>query len=73
MNLKDAFGVEVVSHNFRTYDNALVSYYSFGEFNWQIEVVNANQHVDEIIFDLIINIEKGLMPILLLCVMVGYF
>ncbi len=73
VNLKDAFGVEVVSHNFRTYDNALVSYYSFGEFNWQIEVVNANQHVDEIIFDLIINIEKGLMPILLLCVMVGYF
>lgn len=73
VNLKDAFGVEIVSHNFRTYDNALVSYYNFGEFNWQIEVVNATQHVDEIIFNLIINIEKGLMPILLLCVMVGYF
>ncbi|MEF2481882.1 hybrid sensor histidine kinase/response regulator CqsR [Vibrio mimicus] len=73
VNLKDAFGVEIVSHNFRTYENALVSYYNFGEFNWQIEVVNADQHVDEIIFDLIINIEKGLMPILLLCVMVGYF
>ncbi|HGF7478431.1 TPA: hybrid sensor histidine kinase/response regulator CqsR [Vibrio mimicus] len=73
VNLKDAFGLEIVSHNFRTYDNALVSYYNFGEFNWQIEVVNATQHVDEIIFNLIINIEKGLMPILLLCVMVGYF
>ncbi|MFG0606838.1 hybrid sensor histidine kinase/response regulator CqsR [Vibrio mimicus] len=73
VNLKDAFGVDIVSHNFRIYENALVSYYNFGEFNWQIEVVNATHHIDEIIFNLIINIEKRLMPILLLCVMVGYF
>ncbi|KQB02844.1 MULTISPECIES: hybrid sensor histidine kinase/response regulator CqsR [Vibrio] len=73
VNLKDAFGVDIVSHNFRTYEHALVSYHNFGEFNWQIEVVNATQHVDEIIFNLIIDIEKRLMPILLLCVMVGYF
>lgn len=73
VNLSDAFGMEIISYNFRKHENSLVSNYNFGEFDWHIEVINAMKQVDEIIFDLILNIQKSLMPILLLCVLLGYW
>ncbi|UHJ61233.1 hybrid sensor histidine kinase/response regulator [Vibrio furnissii] len=73
IKLHDAYGSIISEHNFHLRRGAYVSRYPFGDFHWQLEVVNARRLVNEQVYELISGVERGLIPLLLLCVMFGYY
>ncbi|MCG6326537.1 histidine kinase, partial [Vibrio alginolyticus] len=73
IKLHDAYGSIISEHNFHLRRGAYVSRYPFGDFHWQLEVVNARRLVNEQVYELISGVERGLIPLLLLCVMFVYY
>lgn len=73
VSLKDSFGSTITEHNFRLRDGAYVSKYTFGDFNWKLDVVNSHRLVDDDVYDLVMSVEKGILPLLLFCLMFGYY
>ncbi|MBY8075134.1 response regulator [Vibrio fluvialis] len=73
VKLHDAYGSIISEHNFHLRRGAYVSRYPFGDFHWQLEVVNARRLVNDQVYELITGVERGLIPLLLLCVMLGYY
>lgn len=73
VKLHDAYGSIISEHNFHLRRGAYVSRYPFGDFHWQLEVVNARRLVNDQVYELISGVERGLIPLLLLCVMLGYY
>ncbi|WP_165310929.1 hybrid sensor histidine kinase/response regulator [Vibrio ziniensis] len=73
VSLRDSYGSTITEHNFRLRDGAYVSKYTFGDFDWKLDVVNSRRLVDEDVFDLVMSVEKGIIPFLLFCLMFGYY
>lgn len=73
VSLRDSYGSTITEHNFRLRDGAYVSKYAFGDFNWKLDVVNSHRLVDDDVFDLVMSVEKGILPLLLFCLMLGYY
>lgn len=71
--LRDNYGKILTEHNFKVVDNIYISRYTFGAFDWQIEVVNSKRLVSDEVFEQVMNIELGIVPLLLICVMAGYY
>ncbi|MCK6261928.1 response regulator [Vibrio sp. ZSDE26] len=71
--LRDSFNEVITEHNFKIQENIYISQHQFGGFNWTVDVVNAKRTVNDEVYDLVTNVEFGIIPILLLCVMVGYY
>lgn len=46
---------------------------TLAELNWQLEVINSHRTVSDEVYAQLVNIEVGIIPLLLLCVMVGYY
>ncbi|MCG9596791.1 ATP-binding protein [Vibrio sp. Isolate25] len=71
--LKDSYGDVITEHNFQVVEDIYISSTDFGDFRWYIDVVNANRLVTEQVYDLVSKVEAGIIPIMLACVMMGYF
>ncbi|MCW8333964.1 hybrid sensor histidine kinase/response regulator [Vibrio paucivorans] len=71
--LRDGFGEVITEHNFKKTDDIYISKNEFGGFKWTVDVVNSKLTVNEEVYDLVSKVEFGIIPILLLCVMVGYY
>ncbi|MGC9459259.1 hybrid sensor histidine kinase/response regulator [Vibrio genomosp. F10] len=71
--LRDGLNEVITEHNFKKSDTIYISSHQFGEFKWMIDVVNAKRTVNDNVYALVTSIELSIMPILLLCVMAGYY
>ncbi|MBA5762515.1 response regulator [Vibrio sp. 404] len=71
--IRDGQGEVVIEHNFKVAEDIYISEHKFGHFDWTIDVVNANRLVADQAYDLVTKVEMGIMPIMLLCVLFGYF
>ena len=70
--LKDAYGYEITEYNYQLVDGVYISRNTFGDFNWSVDVVNSKRIVAEQVYDVVSKVEMGLIPIMLVCVMLGY-
>lgn len=71
--LRDADGKILTEHNFRVVEGIYISRYQFGAFDWRVDVVNAKRLVADEVFMQVMKIERGIVPLLLICVMAGYY
>ncbi|GAD75781.1 hybrid sensor histidine kinase/response regulator [Vibrio azureus] len=71
--IRDSESHVVLEHNFQLTKGIYISQLKFGAFDWQMDVVNANVQVAEQVFEQVRSVERGIIPFLLLCVMVGYY
>ncbi|CAH0526295.1 ATP-binding protein [Vibrio hippocampi] len=63
----------VSEYNFRLGKDVYVSQVSFGQFDWQLDAVNAHHLVADQVSDMVMGVELGILPVMLLCVIGGYF
>jgi len=73
VSLRDSYGSTITEHNFRLRNSAYVSKYTFGDFHWNLDVVNSKRQVDEDVYELVMSVERGILPFLLFCLMLGYY
>ena len=71
--LRDGYGDVITEYNFQLADDIYISQNQFGDFNWSVDVVNAKRLVAEQVYDLVSKVEAVIVPIMLACVMMGYF
>ncbi|MEH0688670.1 response regulator [Vibrio cholerae] len=71
--LRDAYGDLVTEHNFQVVRGMYISRFQFGEFNWSVDVINAKRLVTEQVYEVVYKVEAGIVPIMLICVLIGYF
>ncbi|MDR9829684.1 ATP-binding protein [Vibrio sp. FNV 38] len=71
--LRDGFGETITHYDYNITEDAYVSRRSFGAFNWQVDVVNSKYLVNDQVFNLVSLVEFGVMPILLCCILLGYY
>ncbi|MGL6312705.1 ATP-binding protein [Vibrio sp. WXL103] len=71
--LNDGFGETIIHHNYKVVENIYICQHTFGDFNWQVNVVNSQYLVKDQVFHLVSQIEAGVIPILLLCILLGYY
>ncbi|MCG9552092.1 ATP-binding protein [Vibrio sp. Isolate31] len=71
--LRDKLNHVLVSHNFNLVEGIYISSNQFGDFGWQVDVVNSKSRVADEVFRQVMSIEGGIVPLLLLCVMAGYY
>jgi len=73
-------GIRIYSDNTTITDykfNVMAGMYvvknSLSDFNWQLEVINSHHTVADDVYTQVVNIEMGIIPLLLLCVIIGYY
>ncbi|MGF1779422.1 ATP-binding protein [Vibrio nomapromontoriensis] len=71
--VRDANHQVITEYNFRVSQDIYTSKRSFGDFNWHLEVVNSRHLVADQVFDIVMGVERGIIPLLLICVMLGYY
>ncbi|RJX73712.1 response regulator [Vibrio sinensis] len=71
--LRDSYGEVITEYDFQIMKEIYISQNQFGDFNWSIDVVNAKQLIKEQVFGLVSKVEASIIPIMLACVMMGYF
>ncbi|MDC5703794.1 ATP-binding protein [Vibrio europaeus] len=71
--LRDGYGDVITEHNFQLAKDIYISQNGFGDFKWSVDVVNAKRLVAEQVYDLVSKVEAVIVPIMLACVMLGYF
>lgn len=71
--LKDGYGKLISEHNFNIVENIYISTHRFGEFDWSVDVVNSKRLVNEEVYDLVTSVELGIIPIMLTCILIGYY
>ncbi|WP_162046693.1 hybrid sensor histidine kinase/response regulator [Vibrio taketomensis] len=70
--IRDANHQVVLNHNVQLVEGIYISHQTFGDFGWTLDVVNANQRVADQTYDLVSKVEMGIMPVMLVCVLIGY-
>ncbi len=73
ISLRDSYGSTITENNFRLRENIYVSKMTFGDFNWKLDVMNSRRLVDEEVYELVMSVERGIIPFLLFCLMFGYY
>ncbi|WP_244298234.1 sensor histidine kinase [Aliivibrio finisterrensis] len=63
----------IADYKFNVQEDMYVVTHQMEAFNWQIKVINSYRTVSDEIYAQIINIELGIVPILLLCVIIAYY
>lgn len=63
----------ITEYKFNIQDNMYIVKHILNDFNWNIQVVNSYRTVSDDIYEQIIKIELGIVPILLLCVIMAYY
>ena len=63
----------IAEYKFNIQGNKYIVKRMMGELNWQIQVVNSYQTVADAVFSQVIKVEFSIVPILLLCVIIGYY
>ena len=63
----------IAEYKFNVQEDMYVVTHMMEDFNWEINVINSYRTVSDEIYSQIINIELGIVPILLLCVILGYY
>lgn len=71
--VRDSYGDIITEHNFQLAKDIYISQNEFGDFAWTVDVVNAKRLVAEQVYDLVSKVEAVIVPIMLACVMLGYF
>ncbi|MCL9774746.1 hybrid sensor histidine kinase/response regulator [Vibrio methylphosphonaticus] len=71
--VRDANHQVITEYNFRVSQDIYTSQRRFGDFDWHLEVVNARRLVADQVFDIVMGVERGIIPVLLICVMLGYY
>jgi hypothetical protein len=65
--------ITIAEYKFNVQEDMYVVKHTMEDFNWEINVINSYRTVSDEIYAQIINIELGIVPILLLCVIIGYY
>ncbi|MEF1230669.1 histidine kinase, partial [Vibrio fortis] len=73
ITLRDQHQQILVTHNFNLVEGIYISKHKFGQFDWQVDVVNSKLLVADEVSRQVMSIEWGIAPFLLLCVMAGYY
>ncbi len=73
ITLRDKLNQVLVTHNFNLVEGIYISNNQIGEFGWQVDVVNSKSLVADEVFRQVMSIEGGIVPLLLLCIMAGYY
>ena len=63
----------ITEYKFNIQDNMYIVKHILNDFNWNIQVINSYRTVSDDIYEQIIKIELGIVPILLLCVIMAYY
>ncbi|WP_254052562.1 ATP-binding protein [Aliivibrio sp. EL58] len=63
----------IADYKFNVQDDMYIVKHIMNDFNWKIQVVNSYRTVADDIYEQIINVELGIVPILLLCVIMAYY
>ena len=63
----------IADYKFTVQDDMYIVKHIMNDFNWKIQVVNSYRTVADDIYEQIINVELGIVPILLLCVIMAYY
>ncbi|MCG9625987.1 ATP-binding protein [Vibrio mediterranei] len=71
--VRDTNNHVITEHNFRVGRDIYVSQRQFGDFDWSLEVVNARRLVSDQVSDIVMAVELGIVPVMLLCLMFGYY
>lgn len=71
--LKDGFGATITHYDFNIVDDIYISHREFGDFNWEVDVVNSKHLVSDQVMQLVSQVEIGLIPILLCCILLVYY
>lgn len=71
--LKDSYGDVITEHDFYLQNDAYISQYQFPSNGWTLYVVSASDPLDTQLLSLVSKVEASVIPIMLLCVMGGYY
>ncbi|MDX2322453.1 MAG: ATP-binding protein [Moritella sp.] len=63
----------IADYKFNVVEGMYVVQNSLSNFNWQLEVINSHNTVADDVYTQIVNIEMGIIPLLLVCVIIGYY
>ncbi|MDD9194316.1 ATP-binding protein [Aliivibrio sp. S3MY1] len=63
----------IADYKFNVQDDMYIVKHIMNDFNWKVQVVNSYRTVADDIYEQIINVELGIVPILLLCVIMAYY
>ncbi|QFI38620.1 response regulator [Moritella marina ATCC 15381] len=65
--------IAIADYKFNVLEGMYVVNSSLDQFNWQLEVINSQHTVADAVYTQIVNIEMGIIPLLLVCVIFGYY
>lgn len=66
-------GIAIADYKFNVIEGMYIVKNSLDNFNWQLEVINSHNTVADDVYTQIVNIEMGIIPLLLVCVIIGYY
>ncbi|PKH08230.1 ATP-binding protein [Moritella sp. Urea-trap-13] len=65
--------IAIADYKFNVIEGMYVVKNSLSKFNWQLEVINSHHTVADDVYTQVVNIEMGIIPLLLVCVIIGYY
>lgn len=65
--------IAIADYKFNVIEGMYIVQNSLSNFNWQLEVINSHNTVADDVYTQIVNIEMGIIPLLLICVIIGYY
>jgi len=65
--------IAIADYKFNVLKGMYVVTNNLSNFNWQLEVINSHNTVADDVYTQIVNIEMGIIPLLLVCVIIGYY
>lgn len=55
--LTDSYGEVILKHHFKRLDGEHIGRHTFGNFNWNVDVVNAKRIVDDQVYEVVSKVE----------------
>ncbi|MFT7682009.1 MAG: signal transduction histidine kinase/CheY-like chemotaxis protein [Moritella dasanensis] len=65
--------IAIADYKFNVIEGMYIVNNSLDQFNWQLEVINSHHTVADDVYTQVVNIEMGIIPLLLVCVIIGYY
>lgn len=65
--------IAITDYKFNVIAGMYIVNSSLDKFNWQLEVINSHHTVADDVYTQVVNIEMGIIPLLLVCVIIGYY
>lgn len=73
VSISDSAGRLLLEHAYMLQRGRYISELQISEINWELRVINAKQLVADEVFAQVMQVETGILPFLLICVLAGYY